>query len=154
LRYLPFLIELVLTIYALISCIQTPDADVPYLHKIVWVLLIVLVPVVGPIVWLLVSRAARVSAGGSQGTSATYGPRLSGPQPTRVAAPDDDPEFLAWLERQQRRRTKDGTTKGTDRPGASGGNSPGAPADGSAPGEAGPADGAAGNEPGPDSDQT
>ena len=56
-RFLPFLISLVLTVYALFSCIQTPDEDVPHLPKLLWIVLIVFVPFAGPIVWLLVSRA-------------------------------------------------------------------------------------------------
>jgi hypothetical protein len=125
LRYLPFLIDLVLTVYALFSCVQTPDDEVPHLPKLIWVLLIVLVPFVGPITWLLVSRAAQVSSGGPTGGGTAYGPRAAtGSPPARASAPDDDPEFLAWLERQQRRRArpdapKDGTT----------------PADGSTPGD-------------------
>lgn len=117
-RYLPFLISLGLTIYALFSCIQTPDEEVPYLPKLVWVILIVLVPLAGPIVWLLMARAYRQrladggggGGGGGRGTggSSGWGARPSGPSPStgppRRSAPDDDPEFLAWLDRQQRRR--------------------------------------------------
>ena len=40
-RFLPFLISLVLSVYALFSCIQTRDEDVPYLPKLVWIILIV-----------------------------------------------------------------------------------------------------------------
>lgn len=110
-RYLPFLISLGLTIYALFSCIQTPDEEVPYLPKLVWVILIVLVPFAGPIVWLLMARAyrERLAAGGGGGRGGGGPARGSGPsrqgppgRPQR-SAPDDDPEFLAWLDRQQRR---------------------------------------------------
>lgn len=100
-RYLPFLISLALGVYALFSCIQTPDEDVPHLPKLAWIVLIVLIPFVGPLTWLLVSRTARRDPGGAQrgGRPPTsYGP------PVRQSAPDDDPEFLAWLARQQRRQ--------------------------------------------------
>ena len=104
-RYMPFLISLALTIYALFSCIQTPDEEVPYLPKLVWVILIVLVPFVGPIAWLFLAWSYRQRAGGGQ----PRGPRPSGPLPStgppRSSAPDDDPEFLAWLARQQRRKS-------------------------------------------------
>ena len=113
-RYLPFLISLGLTLYALFSCIQTPDEEVPYLPKLVWVMLIVLVPFAGPIIWLVMARSYRLrlaerggGSGGSGGGSG-WGARPSGPGPSRTpprrSAPDDDPEFLAWLDRQQRRR--------------------------------------------------
>jgi Phospholipase_D-nuclease N-terminal len=101
LRYLPFLISLALTIYALFSCVQTRDEDVPYLPKLVWVVIIVLVPFAGAIIWLVMSRRAPAGGQSSRG-AASRGPAPSGPQP-RTTGPDDDPEFLAWLDRQQRR---------------------------------------------------
>ncbi|WP_112247663.1 PLD nuclease N-terminal domain-containing protein [Kribbella monticola] len=90
-RYLPFLISLALTIYALFSCIQTRDEDVPYLPKLVWILLIVFVPFAGPIVWLLMVRyydrqQVAVTRPAPKRTS------------SRPLAPDDDPDFLASLE--------------------------------------------------------
>jgi hypothetical protein len=95
-RFLPFLISLVLSVYALFSCIQTRDEDVPYLPKLVWIILIVFVPFVGPIVWLLVSR-----------TEGVRRERTARPgKPTaRPVAPDDDPDFLASLERYRDPRT-------------------------------------------------
>jgi hypothetical protein len=100
-RYLPFLISLVLTIYALFSCIQTEDEDVPHLPKLLWVLLIVLVPFVGAITWLLMSRShARKRQARTTGSRGSYG---AGPA-RRSTAPDDDPEFLAWLDRNRKRR--------------------------------------------------
>ena len=95
-RFLPFLISLVLSVYALFSCIQTPDEDVPYLPKLVWIVLIVFVPFVGPIVWLITYRmqlARRESV-------------VRPPKPSaRPVAPDDDPDFLASLDRYRDPRT-------------------------------------------------
>ncbi|MEV6285066.1 PLD nuclease N-terminal domain-containing protein [Kribbella sp. NPDC051770] len=88
-RYLPFLISLALTVYALFSCIQTRTEDVPYLPKLVWLVLIVFVPFAGPIVWLLLSRNAR----------RPEPPTRRAPSASRPVAPDDDPDFLATLER-------------------------------------------------------
>ncbi|MEU4396205.1 PLD nuclease N-terminal domain-containing protein [Kribbella sp. NPDC023855] len=96
-RFLPFLISLVLSVYALFSCIQTRDEDVPYLPKLVWIVLIVFVPFAGPIVWLLMSR-----------THAVRRERAAVPKtkPTgRPVAPDDDPDFLASLDRYRDPRT-------------------------------------------------
>ena len=95
-RYLPFLISLGLSIYALFSCIQTRDKDVPYLPKLVWIVLIVFVPFVGPITWVLMSRSQRI--------------RNEQPVPraepsARPVAPDDDPDFLASLDRYRDPRT-------------------------------------------------
>ncbi|GAA1163518.1 hypothetical protein GCM10009630_71980 [Kribbella jejuensis] len=97
-RFLPFLISLVLTVYALFSCIQTPDEDVPHLPKLLWIVLIVFVPFAGPIVWLLMSRA--------QGNpQAAVVRRPAAPSTARPTAPDDDPDFLKSLDRYRDPRT-------------------------------------------------
>jgi hypothetical protein len=95
-RFLPFLISLVLSVYALFSCIQTRDEDVPYLPKLVWIILIVFVPFVGPITWLLMSR--------SQGVRREQPVQRAKPT-GRPVAPDDDPDFLASLDRYRDPRT-------------------------------------------------
>ncbi|GAA1605570.1 MULTISPECIES: PLD nuclease N-terminal domain-containing protein [Kribbella] len=97
-RFLPFLISLVLTVYALFSCIQTPDEDVPHLPKLVWIILIVFVPFAGPIVWLLMSRTQV-----SRPEAAVRRP--ASPSPARPTAPDDDPDFLKSLDRYRDPRT-------------------------------------------------
>jgi hypothetical protein len=97
-RFLPFLISLVLTVYALFSCIQTPDEDVPHLPKLLWIVLIVFVPFAGPIVWLLMARAQ----GRRQEPAVRRRP--SAP-PSRPPAPDDDPDFLKSLDRYRDPRT-------------------------------------------------
>lgn len=95
-RFLPFLISLALSVYALFSCIQTPDEDVPHLPKLVWIVLIVFVPFVGPIVWLLMSR--------TQGIRRDVTGRPARPS-ARPVAPDDDPDFLKTLDRYRDPRT-------------------------------------------------
>lgn len=116
LRYLPLLISLALTLYALFSCIQTPDEDVPHLPKLVWVVLIVLVPFAGPVIWVVMSRRAAAGGRSSRG-AVSRGPAPSGPQPHRTTGPDDDPEFLAWLDRQRRRNRPPERVEDTDAPG-------------------------------------
>jgi hypothetical protein len=96
-RFLPFLISLVLSVYALFSCIQTPDEDVPHLPKLVWIVLIVFVPFVGPIVWLLMARTQ-----GGGGREAVVRPSRPAGRPP---APDDDPDFLKSLDRYRDPRT-------------------------------------------------
>lgn len=97
-RILPFLISLVLTVYALFSCIQTRSEDVRYLPKVIWVALIVVVPVAGPIAWLLLARNRGASTRGAV-------PGTRPKAPIRPVAPDDDPDFLASLERYRDPRT-------------------------------------------------
>jgi hypothetical protein len=101
-RFLPFLISLGLSLYALFSCIQTRDEDVPYLPKLVWIVLIVLVPFVGPLAWLLVSRTP-----GLRPQRAPVGGRPGRGRVIRPVAPDDDPDFLASLERHRDPRLSD-----------------------------------------------
>ncbi|WP_433167685.1 PLD nuclease N-terminal domain-containing protein [Kribbella sp. CA-247076] len=95
-RFLPFLISLALSVYALFSCIQTPEEDVPHLPKLVWIVLIVFVPFVGPIVWLLMLRLQH-----GRRERAVRPPAPGG----RPAAPDDDPDFLKSLDRYRDPRT-------------------------------------------------
>lgn len=76
------------TIYALVDCIQTDSRLVRVLPKPVW-LIVCLVPVLGPVVWLVAGRTdARGDGGG----------RRPGP-PRGPLGPDDDPDFLRKLRR-------------------------------------------------------
>ncbi len=93
-RSLPYLLALVLTLYALIDCVQTDDSRVRGLPKLAWVVLIVLVPFAGPIAWLV---AGRPEHGSGPGTS-PWGPRQqSQRRDRRPKGPDDDPDFLKNL---------------------------------------------------------
>ena len=56
LRVLPTLVLLVLTIYALVDCIQTEESRQRNLPKVLWLLLILIFPLVGPIAWFLAGR--------------------------------------------------------------------------------------------------
>lgn len=103
LRILLYLLPVILAIYALIDCVQTPDSQVRGLPKIAWVILIVLIWVVGPVAWLMAGRdrsAGSTSTGwlGAGGLGGSAGsPGRSG-RPGRVVGPDDDPEFLRRLD--------------------------------------------------------
>ena len=92
LKVLLYATPLILAVYAMVDLVQTKDEDVQGLPKLVWVLLIVLVWVVGPLAWLLAGSRSRTLPG--------LLPRLDGPRPEpgrRTTAPDDDPEFLRGL---------------------------------------------------------
>ncbi|WP_330331061.1 PLD nuclease N-terminal domain-containing protein [Streptomyces sp. NBC_00536] len=97
LRYLPFLLIIALTIYAFIDCLNTPEEEVKHLPKVVWVIIILLFSIVGPVVWLFAGKK-RVEAGGFGG-----GGRARRAQ---WVAPDDNPEFLKSL-RDETDRDKD-----------------------------------------------
>jgi hypothetical protein len=79
-RALPFLVAVVLAVYALIDCLQTDPAEVPGPRRPIWLVLIILLPVVGPVAWIVTSRLRR----------RPQRPR----QVPRVVAPDDNPDFL------------------------------------------------------------
>lgn len=94
-----YVVPIALMIYALIDCIQATEVEVGDLPRPVWLLIIILLPVVGPIAWLVVSRSHRNEA------------RRSAP---RQVPPDEDPEFLQWLARREERRKRDGWTGDND----------------------------------------
>ncbi|RZS79042.1 phospholipase D-like protein [Motilibacter rhizosphaerae] len=91
LRFLPELLGLVLVVWALVDCITTPEEALRGLPKVLWVLLILLFPLVGALVYLFAGRA-RVEGAGT-GWSAPQ----SRPSPRQQVAPDDDPAFLERL---------------------------------------------------------
>jgi hypothetical protein len=93
LRILLYAVPLILAVYALVDLVQTDEKDVQGLPKLVWVLLIVLVWIVGPVAWLVAGRKGRGIPGLPPRT--TDGPS-AGPR-GRTLAPDDDPDFLRGL---------------------------------------------------------
>jgi hypothetical protein len=106
LRLLIIVIPLGLTIYSLVDCIQTDEAKVQYIPKLLWMLLIALFSVVGSAAWLLAGRPRR-SARGPNGYADGTDP-VSPPK-----GPDDDPEFLRRLRDE---RGTDGTPPGDHKP--------------------------------------
>jgi len=96
-RALPFLIVLVATLYALIDCLSSEREDIRGLPRALWVVVILLVPVFGPIAWFFagrpisLERRAGVVGGGAPGRRA----------PKRPTAPDDDPDFLRGIDTTQ-----------------------------------------------------
>ncbi len=98
LRVLPALIQLVLLVYCLIDCIQTDSILVRNLSKTVWILLIIFVPIVGPIAWLVAGRPQREEHRNVPwpSTQTSGFPEYERP---RQQAPDDDPAYLESLRR-------------------------------------------------------
>ena len=97
-------LSIALTVFALADCVQTEDEKVKGLPKWAWIVLIVLLPWVGPITWLFVGKER--TGGGGQ-------PRRKGP-----TAPDEDPDFLRQLDedirRERRKRREQGPNEGGD----------------------------------------
>lgn len=92
------IVALGLIIYALIESLMTPRHEVRAMPKAVWIVLIILVPLVGALLWLFLGRR-RGSAGG--------GGRASGPaRPVRPQSPDDDAAFLHQLDVQRKQQAR------------------------------------------------
>ncbi len=98
-RYIPVIFGVVLFIYGLIDCIRSEPADVRSLPKAAWILVIVLLPLVGVLLWFFLGRPQYAAAVGTSGGSgpAPRGQSPSG-RPHQFVAPDDDPAFLRNLE--------------------------------------------------------
>lgn len=79
------LIVVILTVYTLVDCALFDRARIRGLPRWVWIFVLILVPVIGPLLWLFVGR-------GRQGDTGVRVPRSM--------APDDDPEFLLRLKRE------------------------------------------------------
>ncbi|MFJ3720462.1 PLD nuclease N-terminal domain-containing protein [Streptomyces sp. NPDC090057] len=94
LRYLPVLLVLALWIYAFVDCLNAPEEEVRHLPKGVWLLIVLLFGwvLVGPVAWLITGRVRQPAAANS-GTPAERRPDSG------WVAPDDNPEFLKSLER-------------------------------------------------------
>ncbi|MFB6892535.1 PLD nuclease N-terminal domain-containing protein [Kitasatospora sp. NPDC056327] len=104
LRILTFVLPLALWVWAFIDCLTTPEEEVKHLPKVVWVIIVLLFPLVGSIAWLVAGKrrsVPRPAAAGGPGATVrgpAYGRRPDG----RPLAPDDDPEFLASLKRNDK----------------------------------------------------
>lgn len=96
-RQLLALVILAVTVYGIVDCAQSDDRTRRNIPLWVWVALMILLPGVGAIIWLVISRLT------------TPGPEVRRDRPL---APDDDPEFLRELER--RNRTDDAVDRGVE----------------------------------------
>ncbi len=91
-------------VYALLDCLRTDATRVRVLPKSLWVVVIVLVILVGPLAWLATGRDR------GTGRSVAY-------EPPPPLAPDDDPAFLRDLDLelwQREQEERDGESDGDD----------------------------------------
>ena len=96
LRYLPVLLSLALTVYCVVDAVQTDESAVRNLPKPAWVIVVLVFPVIGPIMWLVAGRPER-----QPGPVLQQRHRLEEQQrerdEQRPRGPDDDPDFLKGL---------------------------------------------------------
>jgi hypothetical protein len=76
-------------IFSIVDCALAERERVRGVPKAAWVLIVVVFPIIGGVLWFLVGRPRRDRAG----------------RP-RSLAPDDDPEFLRNLERDRQQRER------------------------------------------------
>jgi hypothetical protein len=88
-RYLPFLIAAAVLIYTVVDIALIDRTRVKGLPKVLWILVVLVLPIIGAVLWFFLGRERLSERGG--GGSVRRGPR----------APDDDPEFLRKLSREQ-----------------------------------------------------
>jgi hypothetical protein len=111
-----FLIDVALVAAALISCLSAEETEIRTLPRPAWVLIIVFFPLVGAIAWFSAGRPPPPDPDPALGRFGAFG-RLAKDPPgpgrsavrarPRVAAPDDDPEFLRSLDARQAQARRD-----------------------------------------------
>ncbi|WP_327678099.1 PLD nuclease N-terminal domain-containing protein [Kitasatospora sp. NBC_00458] len=106
LRILTFVLPLALWVWAFIDCLTTPEDEVKHLPKVVWVIIVLLFPLVGSIAWLVAGKqrgGPHAAAGAGRRAAGEGHPGYDRPRGGRPLAPDDDPEFLASLKKDDNR---------------------------------------------------
>lgn len=100
-RVLLALLVVALYLSFIIDVIRTPKTAVRTLPKVLWLLVVIVLPIIGGVLWLILGRQRRQP-----------GPWFRRRKPS---APDDDPAFLrsleeeAWKRRMRERRGEPGT---------------------------------------------
>ncbi|NEM91014.1 PLD nuclease N-terminal domain-containing protein [Galbitalea soli] len=92
-RFLPTILVLAVDIYALVDVLTIHEWRIKSLNKFGWVVIILVLPLIGAILWFTIGRERTEQAEREAGTH-----RIG---PPRVLAPDDDPVFLQNTSRLQ-----------------------------------------------------
>jgi uncharacterized small protein (DUF1192 family) len=71
-------------VFSIVDCAVQPATRHRGVRKGVWILIVVLLPVIGGILWFVIGRR-----------------RKNDPGPTRLVAPDDDPMFLRGISKTE-----------------------------------------------------
>lgn len=92
-------IIVLLLIFAVVDIAVIDRARIRALPRAAWIVIAILLPIVGPVLWFFVGRQ-RPGEGAPTG-AAPSAPRRRGP-----VAPDDDPDFLGRLQREQQQEDR------------------------------------------------
>lgn len=107
---------LVLWVFCVFDCITSDEARVRSLPKLVWLLIVLLLPDIGSILWLVAGRPS--SAARSLPYKGNTGSRAGSGRPSRAMAvhADDDDAFLRGLRArtEQQRRAAEQQRRATD----------------------------------------
>ncbi|MDJ0336370.1 PLDc N-terminal domain-containing protein [Salinibacterium sp. G-O1] len=79
------LIVLALDVFAIVDLILIEQRRVRAMPKVVWVIVIVLLPIIGAVLWFFLGRESATGGSGQR----------------RTVAPDDDPSFLRNIRRDE-----------------------------------------------------
>jgi hypothetical protein len=106
------LVELCLLVYCVLNIVTTPESEIRNLPKLVWLILVVVLPLVGGIAWLVGGRPMAAQRPGGLPYKGNTGRFPEYERPGRAVAqnPDDDEAFLRGLREraeEQRRRAAD-----------------------------------------------
>ncbi|MFB7874307.1 PLD nuclease N-terminal domain-containing protein [Nocardia sp. NPDC056064] len=86
-------LTLALWVYCLVDIVTSPDAGIRHLPKLGWLLVVVLIPTVGALLWLFAGRPV----GESRPVSNTRYSEYDRPGRAVASNPDDDEAFLRGL---------------------------------------------------------
>lgn len=87
LRALLVLLAIGLAVYAVLDVLRSRDEEIAVFGRTTWVVISVVLPVIGPVLWITVGRQRAEGGGGGGG----------GGRPPGPLGPDDDPSFLRDL---------------------------------------------------------
>jgi hypothetical protein len=112
-----FLLQLCLGVYCTINVVTTPESQVRNLPKLLWLLVVLLVPIVGGIAWLVAGRPRGPVRSAPYKGGAGRPPVPGRPRRATAAAPDDDEAFLRGLREraEQQRRTAEQQRRAAER---------------------------------------
>ncbi len=99
------LVEIVLLVFCVLNIITTPEGEVRNLPKLLWLLLVVVLPLVGGIAWLIAGRPQGPARSMPYKGNAFVPPTYDRPGRATALRPDDDEAFLRGLrERAEQQR--------------------------------------------------
>ena len=101
---------LVLWVFCIVDVIRTPDVDARNLPKLLWLVIVLVIPDIGSILWLILGRPQTVAARQHRHGHITAYPEYDRPGRFAATNPDDDEEFLRGLRDRaeaQRKRAAD-----------------------------------------------